>query len=436
MGSMTARTCYLHNERHPMSTKIRARKHSLLKTSAVAALTALALTACGGGNSSGREDKTDSTSAAKAGSGSLTVWVDAERVSALTPVVKDYESATGVKVKVVSKSTDKAKDDFIQQASNASGPDVVMGAHDWVGELVKNGIAAPVELGDKSSDFSDVAIKASTYESKNYMLPYAVENLALLRNADLVKEAPKSFDDMIAAGKDSGAEYPFVVQQGKEGDPYHLYPFQTAFGAPVFGTDENGDYDATQLELGKGGDFATWLGSQGKAGNFSTEITGDIASDKFTKGDAAFWLTGPWNVKVAQDAGINLSVDPIASPTDQPAVPFAGVKGFFVNEHSKNKLAATDFLVNYMGTQETQTRLFKSSAVLPALTASADEAASDPVIAGFQKAGEKAVPMPAIPEMGTVFESWGVSQAAIINGKDPAKTWKALVDKVTKAIAK
>jgi arabinogalactan oligomer/maltooligosaccharide transport system substrate-binding protein len=89
-----------------------------------------------------------------------------------------------------------------------------------------------------------------------------------------------------------------------------------------------------------------------------------------------------------------------------------------------------------MGKQETQTRLFKSSAVLPALKASADEAASDPVIAGFQKAGEKAVPMPAIPEMGTVFESWGVSEAAIINGKDPKATWSSLVDKVTKAIAK
>jgi hypothetical protein len=38
--------------------------------------------------------------------------------------------------------------------------------------------------------------------------------------------------------------------------------------------------------------------------------------------------------------------------------------------------------------------------------------------------------------MGTVFESWGVSEAAIINGKDPKATWSSLVDKVTKAIAK
>ena len=141
-------------------------------------------------------------------------------------------------------------------------------------------------------------------------------------------------------------------------------------------------------------------------------------------------------MKAAQKAGVELAVDPIPSPTDQPAAPFAGVKGFFVNEHSANKLAATDFLVNYLGTEPVQTALFESSAVLPALKAAADKAASDPVIAGFQKAGENAVPMPAIPEMGTVFEFWGVSEAAILDGKDPAKTWDALVSKVQKAITK
>ena len=64
-----------------------------------------------------------------------------------------------------------------------------------------------------------------------------------------------------------------------DGNPYHLYPFQTGFGAPVFGTDASGGYDATKLELGNaGGDaFATWLGSQGKNGTgvFNTEITGE-----------------------------------------------------------------------------------------------------------------------------------------------------------------
>ena len=111
---------------------------------------------------------------------------------------------------------------------------------------------------------------------------------------------------MIAQGTAAGVQHPFVVEQGVDGNPYHLYPFQTGFGAPVFGTDANGGYDSTKLELGNaGGDaFATWLGSQGKNGTgvFNTEITGGIANEAFTTGKAAFWLTGPWNVGATSSA--------------------------------------------------------------------------------------------------------------------------------------
>ena len=107
-----------------------------------------------------------------------------------------------------------------------------MGAHDWLGELSTNGVVAPIELGDSAGDYLPVAIDASTYEGTIYMLPYAVENIAVLRNADLIPEPATSFDDMIAKGQAAGLAQPFVVEQGAEGNPYHLYPFQTAFGAP------------------------------------------------------------------------------------------------------------------------------------------------------------------------------------------------------------
>ena len=225
------------------------------------------------------------------------MWVDSERVDALKDAAAAYEDKTGVAVKLVSKDNATIKDDFIQQVPTGKGPDITMGAHDWLGELVTNGVVSPIELGDKAADFLPVALNAATYDGKVYQLPYAVENLALLRNADLAPTAPTSYDDMIAMGAAAGAQYPFVIQQGADGDPYHLYPFQTGFGAPVFGTDANGGYDASNLELGNAGGeaFATWLGSQGKNGTgvFNTEITGDIANEAFTTGKAAFWLTGP-----------------------------------------------------------------------------------------------------------------------------------------------
>lgn len=405
-------------------------KKGLLAAGAVAIVATLALAGCSAGDSSTKGgDKAAST---------LTVWVDAERVDALKAAAAAYTDKTGVKVKLVSKDVATIKDDFIQQVPTGKGPDVTMGAHDWLGELVTNGVVAPIELGDKSGDFLDVAVKAANYDGKTYMLPYAVENLALLRNADLVPEAPSSYDDMIAAGTDAGVKYPFVVEQGTDGNPYHLYPFQTSFGAPVFGTNADGGYDATSLQLGNAGGeaFATWLGGQGKNGTgvFNTEITGDIAKEAFTTGEAAFWLTGPWNVGAAKDAGINLAVDVIAPGSKDAAQPFAGVKGFFVSEQSKNKVAANDFLVNYLGTEDVQTALFESGNILPALKASAEAASADPIIAGFAAVGAEAVPMPAIPAMGQVWQFWGIAEAAVINGADPVATWQKLAADVTGAI--
>lgn len=399
-------------------------KRSILAFGALAVTSAIALSGCASSSPSADED-----SASKGAAGKLTVWLDAERVDALKGAADAYEEKTGVTVDLVGKSVDDIKDDFIQQAPTGKGPDVVMGAHDWLGELSTNGVVAPIELGDSADGYLPVATQAATYDGTVYMLPYAVENIALLRNTKLVPEAPKSFDEMVSKGT-------FVVEQGAEGNPYHLYPFQTAFGAPVFGTDASGSYDPADLQLGSEGGFAfaDWLAAQGEAGTLNTDIDGEIAKQQFLDGTAAFWLTGPWNVAAAVDAGIDVAIDPIPSPTAEAASPFAGVKGFFVSSESKNKVAANDFLVNYIGTEDVQLELFKAGNVLPALTAAADTAASDPIIAGFQTVGADAVPMPAIPAMGSVWQYWGIAEAAVINGADPKATWQKLTDDVSAAI--
>ncbi|QNO37226.1 extracellular solute-binding protein [Protaetiibacter sp. SSC-01] len=405
-------------------------KKGALGIGAIAVASAFVLSGCQASGDNGDDGDT---------AGSLTVWVDAERVDALKGAAEAYTEKTGVEVELVSKDNATIKDDFIQQVPTGEGPDIAMGAHDWLGELTTNGVVAPLELGDSASGYLDVAIQAATYEGTTYMLPYAVENIAVLRNTALAPEAAASFDDMIAKGQAAGLAQPFVVEQGAEGNPYHLYPFQTAFGAPVFGTDASGSYDPADLQLGAQGgyEFAGWLASQGKTGTgvFNTDIDGAIAKQAFLDGTAAFWLTGPWNVGAAIDAGIDVAIDPIPSPTGSPAQPFAGVKGFFLSAESKNKVAATDFLVNYLGSEDVQLSLYEAGNILPALNAAAETASSDPIIAGFATVGADAVAMPAIPAMGSVWQYWGVAQAAIINGEDPTATWDKLVADVQAAIS-
>ena len=401
---------------------MKVNKRGIVAAGVIAIVSTLSLAGCSTATDGGDASEGEN-------GGTLTVWVDAERVDALQSAADSYEEKTGVKVELVGKSVDDMKDDFIQQVPTGKGPDVVMGAHDWLGELSTNGVVAPLELGDSSADYLPVALQAATYDGTVYMLPYAVENIAVLRNADMVPAAATSFDDMVSKGA-------FVVEQGTEGNPYHLYPFQTAFGAPVFGTDDSGSYDSADLQLGSEGGtaFADWLAAQGAAGTLNTDVDGEIAKQQFLDGTASFWLTGPWNVGAAVDAGINVAIDPIPSPTGETASPFAGVKGFFVSSESKNKVAANDFLVNYIGTEEVQLELFEAGNILPALSAAAETASADPIIGGFAKVGEQAVPMPAIPAMGQVWQYWGIAQAEIINGADPVATWQKLTSDVQAAI--
>ena len=328
------------------------KKKGLLTAGAVAVAASLALAGCSGGDS-------PKDSGSDAAASTLTVWVDADRAAVLKDAAADFTKESGVTVKLVQKDFGKMQEEFVAQAPTGKGPDITMAAHDWLGNFVSNGVVQPVELGDTAADYQEVAITAMSYEGQTYGVPYAIENIALFRNTALAPTAPASYDDMVAAGTAAGTEFPFIVQVGPESDPFHLYPFQTSFGAPVFGTNADGSYNADDLSIGNAGGeaYAAWLAAEGAAGHLSVYLTGDLAKEKFNAGASPFFLSGPWNVPDAQAAGIDLAIDPIPSAGGQPAQPFVGVQGFMVNAKTKNAIAANEFLVNYIGSEKVQTAL-------------------------------------------------------------------------------
>jgi len=402
------------------------------KSAAIAALAAgsmLALAGCSGGSST-----TETT--APVDGGELTVWVDSDRAKALQDVVTAFEDETGSTVNLVIKDNSKIRDDFTQAVPAGNGPDITIGAHDWLGSLVQDGLVAPLELGDKVSEFQDVAIQAFTYDSKVYGLPYATENVALMRNTDLASEAPADFDTMVQMGKDSGAKYPFVIGlDPANADPYHMYPFQTSFGNSVFEQNADGSY-TSNLTIGDdaGQAFAKWLGQQGAAGTINLNLTQDLSKEAFNAGEAAFIITGPWNVADSEAAGINIAIDPIPSAGGETARPFVGVQGFYLSAKSENPILANEFMVNYLGTEDVQYALYEAGNRPPALTAAYEKASADPIIEGFGAVGAEGAPMPSIPEMGNVWEFWGVAEANIINGQDPVKTWTKMADDIQASI--
>lgn len=402
---------------------------------AIGASAAIALSACGGGSS----EPAASSSAAGGGeaSATLTMWTDAERAPALKDIAAQFKEDKGIEVDLVIKDFAAVRDDFITQAPTGKGPDVLVAPHDWLGTLVQNGVVAPVQLGDKADDFTEASVQAMTYEGQVYGVPYAVENIALVRNTELVGEAHETFDDAVAAGEASGAEFPFLVGlDPKQADPYHTYPLQTSFGAPVFEQAEDGSYDVSQLAMNNDGgkEFAQFLADNGDQGTkvFNSNVTGDIAKEKFLAGDAAYFLTGPWNVPAIEEAGIDFAIDPLPTAGGEAAQPFIGVNGFLVSSYSENELAANEFVVNYLSTEAAQDALFDQGGRPPALISSFEKAASDPVIEAFGEIGANGVPMPAAPEMQAVWADWGATELSLIKGNesDPAAAWEEMSENI------
>jgi arabinogalactan oligomer/maltooligosaccharide transport system substrate-binding protein len=403
---------------------------------ATTAVLALALTACSSG--SGDDTATDdSTSAGSGAEGTLTMWVDDTRIDSMRPVVEAFTEKTDIDVELVQKATGDIGPDFVTQVPTGEGPDVIVSAHDGLGEWVNNGVVAPLELGEKAEGFAESAVSAMAYDGQNYGVPISIENIALVRNDALLTETTATtFDELVAQAQGVGQPFSVVVQQGEESDPYHLYPLQTSFGAPVFEQAADGSYTDTLAMGGEAGQaYAAYLAKLGQEKVLDLSVDGDKAKQAFLDGQAPYIITGPWNTSAFEEAGMDISVLPIPSAGGEPAQPFVGVQGVFISAQSKNPVLANELVANFLTTEEAQTMLYEEGGRLPALTAAADKV-DDPILQGFNEAGATGAPMPAIPAMSSVWSFWGATEAQIVGQQtgDPAGAWDAMVANIQGAI--
>ena len=403
--------------------------------SVLAAGVALSLAACGGTGSPATTPAAAPTSAATSESaapaaGSLTIWVDETRIDNFKALGEDFVKASGVALDVVQKPTADIKTDFVAQAPTGEGPDLIVGAHDWTGELVSNGLISPIELGDKGK-LADNTIAAFQYDGALYGVPYAVENIALVRNNKILQDTPDTFDALIEQAKGAGAEFPAIIQVGDQGDAYHMYPIQTSFGAPVFKSNADGSYtNELGMEGAEGEAFATYLKKLADEKVASASMGGDQAKQAFLDGKSPYMITGPWNTAAFTEAGMDISVLAVPSAGGQPSAPFLGVQGVYLSSKSENGILANQFL-DYMATTEAQQKLFDLGGRVPADTSVA-EGITDELLAGFAEAGKNGQPMPSIPEMAAVWSHWGNTQVSIINGQaaDPVAAWRTMVENI------
>lgn len=334
----------------------------------------------------------------------LVIWADEISAAVIEEFGADFADEYGVEVEVQQLTYSDIRGEFITAAPNNEGPDIIIGAHDWLGELVSNGLLSPVDLSAVEEDINPNAIAAMTYDGEVYGLPYSVENTAFFRNVDLVPEVPATWEEVRAISEELAEEdiYGYMIQQR---DPWHSYTVFSAFGGYVFGFEEGVGYDPSDVGLDSEGAIAayTYLANLIADGLMPSGLQQETMWALFTEGEGAMMVTGPWALETLRESDVNFEVTAAPEGPDGPARPFISVRGFMVSAFSEDPATAQIFLTEFMATDEAMQGLFDAESRPPAwLNVEVD----DPVLDAFREAGATGAPQPAIPEMGAVWESW------------------------------
>ncbi|MBO3724228.1 extracellular solute-binding protein [Actinomyces bowdenii] len=425
-------------------------RRSFLTMTAIAT-TLSAVAACSG--SQGSDQSSGSGSAAGASEGAsdgamvrdanadLVIWADEKKAGSLKEIAEKWGKEQGitVAVQVVAKDT---QDSFVTANQAGNGPDIVLGAHDWIGNLVQNSSIAPVTLSKEAqANFDEVALKAVTYEGQTYGVPYAVETLALYVNKGLTQVAePASIEELVEAGKAAGTDVVLSLPVGEEGDAYHMQPIFTAGGGYLFGKDSEGAYKADELGVASEGSIkaAEMIQQLGSEKVLRKSITNDNAIATFTEGKAPYLISGPWALADVKKAGIDYAVAKIPGFKDiegSQARPFVGVNCFYVASKGQNKAFAESFVADAAKDSTFAESMFPSNELPPAQKDLAEKlASSSPEMVTFAKLAAETDPMPAIPAMGAVWKPLGQAQANVIDGADPTSTMTSAADEIKKSI--
>jgi arabinogalactan oligomer / maltooligosaccharide transport system substrate-binding protein len=344
----------------------------------------------------------------------IVIWTDSDRTPAVTKVANDWAATSGATIKVVTKNFGDIRDNLSTVAA-ADAPDVITAAHDWTGQLAANGLVEPIFLSTATkANFPSYTLNAFSYGTavkKLYGVPAVVENIGLVVNTKLAK-VPTTFAQLeteaLAVKKAKHQTFGIAVQQGSGGDAYHMYPFFSGLGGYIFGLNRAGNLDPSDIGVANPTFLknAHLIDKWNKEGLISSKVDSSAAQNAFLKGQAAFWITGPWNSDTLKKSGLSFKV--IQMPAiAKPSVPFLGVQGFMVTKfataHGVDS-AAKDLVTNFIAQASSQTVLAAANGRPPA---NIRAKSSDPVLAQFSKASKGGVPMPNIPQMSSVWSDLG-----------------------------
>ncbi len=341
----------------------------------------------------------------------VTVWCTDKEVAGIEPLKKVFKKEKKIDVEIEIQAEPRSK--YISAAKAGTAPDILVGAHDWVGELAKNGVIAEVNLTqDQIKRYYPLTVKGYTYNGKIYGVPYDFEALVIFYNKKKIKSVPATWEELltVAKGMTKGGEYGFLY--GINNDFHRNFPFFGSQGAYIFKEASNGKYDITDVGLDTPGAIVAgeFIYKLVKEGVVPSSTNNGTVESSFLDGKVAMVMDGCWNYKSYTNAigDDNVGVAKLPTLNGKVSRSFIGARGFMINNASKSLDFAKDFVINYAGEKSGQIDMFNAGGRPPAHIKAGDEvSAKNPSIKIMIDSANDGVLMPNVKAMAVVWNYAG-----------------------------
>ena len=353
--------------------------------------------------------------------GELSIWMDADGGHGLTPIAEKFERDLGTKVKI--DTPERITDSFPIAGQAGKGPDIVIWAHDKLGEWADAGLIAPVEVPQELvNKFLPKAWEAVAHRGLLWGYPIALETVSLIYNKALLDGSPPAqLSDLVGLNEKIKKKHPEATAiLWDYNSPYYSWGILASAGGYVFGNNGT-DYDLKSVGVADPGAVAglSKIIALINAGVLPKSVSYSDAEDLMAQGKLAMMISGPWAWSNLIKRGIDFGVAPIPGVDENVGRPFIGVSVAYLNRSSPNQDLAKYFLERYVLTEEGLTALYRAKPIgIPALSALYEKMAKDnPLLRQLKVSVEYGQIMPNIPQMGRYFTSVGAALQLATSGR-------------------
>ncbi|MBE2182292.1 MAG: extracellular solute-binding protein [Anaerolineae bacterium] len=376
-------------------------------------------------------------------SASLTLWhakQDAEG-DALLALIDYCADNYGVTVEQVFNPSNTYQDSVRNAIGTGEGPDMLIWANDWAGELANAGSIAPVTdlvTDELRANASETAWGLFSYNDDIWGIPYSAKTLAFFYNRALVPDAPETWADVLAISEELALDG--VTGLAFQNGFFHSAGFLYSLDGSLMDADGNANFAAdTDGAAAMDAFLQLHQDMYNLAQDPASGVVVDGASPNpgFQQGTVAMVYDGIWNLaQFEQDLGddLGVAVMPALDNGNVPAL-FAQGEGFMLSTNAAADEAKTAAFASWAAcvtSVEGQTIASEQGGLLPVNGAVEVE---NPNLAVFGEQFALGTPFPNRPELSQFWGPMGEAITAVSSGgQTPAEARVAAYDLIQAGI--